>query len=139
MESIKYVNEILHSVFNTESLKSMCILHLQHISVQTSHISRAQLPLRPRGFRIWLCSFRLRALERQTFHQYLVKKVTLFCFSMLVILLYTTRCLVTAIIFKQIFIKWFLISFSLALFCFSRWNSFLWVQTCHFCQTVMDF
>lgn len=72
MESIKNITEILHCVFNTESLKPMYILHSQHVSAQTGCISHAQLPLRPSGSHIWLHSCRPRALERQTFHHYLV-------------------------------------------------------------------
>ena len=76
MDSIKNINEILHYVFNTESLKLMCILHSQHISAQTSRISHAQLPLRPSGSHIWLHSCGLSALRRQTFYHFRYQRVT---------------------------------------------------------------
>lgn len=116
MESIKNITEILHYVFSTESLKPVCILHSQHVSAQSSLISQAQLPLRPSGSGIWLHSCRLRALERQTFHHYLEPESNFFCFSMFVVLLCTSRCLVTAIIFKEVFIKLLLTRFFSCLF-----------------------
>ena len=116
MKSIKNIIEILHYVFSTESLKPMCILHSQHISAQTSHISQAQLPLGPSGSRIWLHSCRLRALERQTFHHCLEPESNFFCFSMFVVFLCASRCLVTAIIFKEVFIKLLLTRFFSCLF-----------------------
>ena len=116
MESIKNITEILHYVFSTESLKPVCILHSQHVSAQSSLISQAQLPLRPSGSGIWLHSCRLRALERQTFHHYLEPESNFFCFSMFVVLLFASRCLVTAIIFKEVFIKLLLTRFFSCLF-----------------------
>lgn len=116
MESIKNINEILHYVFNTESLKPMCILHTQHISAQTSHISHAQLPLRPSGSHIWLHSCKLRALGRQNFLSFSVPEGNFFSFSVFVVLLYISGCLVTTIIFKEVFIKLLLTRFFSCLF-----------------------